>query len=268
MAETILPKDAIDAHAHVFTAGLLPRQPAYASTADELFSLAEEAGSRRIVLTQPSFFGFDNGEVLAAAERYPDRVRATVWLPPETSRPELETLKARGVAGLRLPYFYTDLPDWEMFAEMLGVAGRLGLHAELGIPARYVAASLEQLLGFGINIVVEHMGIARSPDDPTSSPDFQALLSAADTGRVWVKLSASSRLPIEQSDWVFAQLLAAFGPKRLVWGSDWPRVSARLHRQMSYADCSRWLVERVLDKETLTDIAVRTPASLYGFDDQ
>ena len=99
-------------------------------------------------------------------------------------------------------------------------------------------------------------------------PGFQALLNAADSGRVWVKLSAAYR-SWSGPRWcatgtAAAQaLLAAFGSQRLVWGSDWPHTQ---HRQV--ADYGRslgaldgWVADAVKRHAILVD----TPAALFKF---
>ena len=97
-----------------------------------------------------------------------------------------------------------------------------------------LAPLIRALLPSGCALVVDHFGRLR-PGLGKDDPEFSALLRTAESGRVWVKLSAAYRhsteaaLPASQRNAASAHqdagqarltasaLLDAFGPDRLVW---------------------------------------------------
>ena len=97
---------------------------------------------------------------------------------------------------------------------------------------------------------------------------FQAVLSLGREERAAVKLSAPFRIsragpPYADLDPFAEALIAAFGPERCVWGSDWPFLD--LPRSIRYpetlAALSRWLPDEA-DRE---QVLWHTPDRLFGF---
>lgn len=258
-----------DCHVHIFPARhplSAPRHPDYDATLEDVSRVAAPFGVERFVVTQPSFLGFDNAEVLATVARRPRAMRGVVWLAPDTDPATLPDLKARGVAGLRFPLFYTGTPDWPAYADIFAEARRLGIHVELGTDSPRLPGSLEALLRHELRIVVAHLGRFEAEAGPAQDPGFLALLDAAPTGGVWVKLTAHYRSPAH-ADAACATLLETFGPERLVWGSDWPHVGPRLDRERTYGTCMGWFRRAVPDTAARRRILSDTPAALYGFDE-
>lgn len=60
-------------------------------------------------------------------------------------------------------------------------------------------------------------------------------------------------------------LLEAFGPARLMWGSDWPPMDTGLDRVTTYRQTMGWFEEWVPCAAARRKILVDTPAALYGF---
>lgn len=84
---------------------------------------------------------------------------------------------------------------------------------------------------------------------------------------MWVKLAAGYRNWPDQRG-VAARdaaqaLLGAFGPERLVWGSDWPNTQYR--DSVDYASAHAALADWVPDAATRQRILVDTPAQLFQF---
>lgn len=68
---------------------------------------------------------------------------------------------------------------------------------------------------------------------PARDPGFKTLLESARTGRVFVdvrRLSGGSGARLLAAP----MLLDAFGPERLMWGSDWPHTDTDLNRVTTY----------------------------------
>jgi predicted TIM-barrel fold metal-dependent hydrolase len=265
---------AIDSHAHVFERGLRlatvrRHAPEFDATLAEYLGLLDAHGVSHAVLVQPSFLGTDNSYFLDALRAWPQRLRGVAMLEPETSEAELRELHALGVRGMRLNLVGLPEPDlagpeWQtLFARLR----RLDWHVELHSDSAQLARRLERLLATGCRVVVDHFG-RPATHDASADEGFNALLRQAESGRVWVKLSAAYRSwsaqdgegPIEAA----RKLLAHFGAQRLVWGSDWPHTQhqSRADFASTQAALARWVPDAAARRQVL----VETPAQLFDFD--
>ena len=277
----------IDCHAHVFERGLpLTAQrrhaPDYDALLDDYLGLLDSRGLSHGVLVQPSFLGTDNHYLLQAIARHPSRLRGVVVVDPSIGAAALDALAAQGAVGMRLNLVGLPVPDFSSPAwqALLARARALDWHVEIHRDAGDLPALLAALLPSGCRLVVDHLG---RPDPLLGSadPGFAALLQAAGSGRVWVKLSgayrtarspraaAAARTPslaahdAAQARRTVAALLAAFGPGRLVWGSDWPHTQ---HQDfIDFAGSRALLDDWVPDAAQRRRILVETPAELFGF---
>lgn len=278
---------AIDSHAHVFERGLpLAAQrrhaPAYDALLDDYLGLLDSRDISHGVLVQPSFLGTDNHYFLQTIARHPARLRGVAMVPTDISEAALGALDAQGVVGIRLNLVGLDVPDFKSPAwqTLLSRVRALDWHIELHRDIADLPLLLQAFVPGGCKVVVDHFG-RPNPDRGAADPDFDALLRFADSGRVWVKLSAAYRhsrealLPDAARDEALAAqdgaqarnvaraLLAAFGPERLVWGSDWPHTQ---HQHLVGFDHSRdQLDDWVPDAAARRRILVDTPAQLFRF---
>jgi len=126
---------------------------------------------------------------------------------------------------------------------------------------------LPALLAAGCRIVVDHFG---RPDPALGVLDagFHYLLRQADSGRIWVKLAAPYRnwaAPACAAAGRLAtqQLLDAYTPERLMWGSDWPHTE---HRHLaSYPAATQWLDAWIDDPAQRRTVLADTPLRLFQF---
>ena len=267
-----MPVTAIDSHAHVFTRALPLAEPrrhapdADATLATYLGLLDTHAVSHG-VLVQPSFLGTDNSYLLAALRAAPERLRGVVVVDPEVADATLQEMADSGVCGIRLNLVGLALPDLSAarWQRLLARVNTRGWHVELHCESHRLALAAGPVLASGGRLVVDHFG---RPGTGAVNTDagFAWLLSAASSGQVWVKLSAAYRnWPVVTHDAHEAAqaLLAAFGPERLVWGSDWPHTQ---HRHLAdYAAARAALNAWVPDPVTRRRILVDTPAQLFQF---
>ncbi|MES2185301.1 MAG: amidohydrolase family protein [Pseudomonadota bacterium] len=275
----------VDSHAHVFERALpsiaQPRhRPAYDAPPDDYLAHLDRHGVSHGVLVQPSFLGTDNHYLLDAIRRQPQRLRGVAVVAPDASADTLAALAAGGIVGLRLNLVGLDIPDFTAPAwqALLGRARDLGWFVEIHREAHDVPALLNALRPSGCALVVDHFG-RPDPMRGGEDPGFAALLRAAGGGRVWVKLSGAYRnaraprlplarrpLDLSMRDAAAARmaataLLHAFGPERLLWGSDWPHTQ---HEDMTDFARSRlvlddWVPDAVQRRRILVD----TPAALF-----
>lgn len=263
----------VDCHVHIFDPARgfpEPRfpHPDYAATLENVSSLAEEFGIDRFVLTQPSFLGFDNTLILNEVLRQPHQLRAVVWLSEETEPLSLDDLARNGVVGLRFPLKYSrSIPDWTAYYDIFREAKRHDIHVELGLEGQELVKATHIALDLGLTVVIAHLGMFDTGVGPDKDDNFQALLDAASSRRVWVKLSAPYRAPADFSNRACARLLDTLGPDRCVWGSDWPHVGPGLDRLTTYAMAMNWFRRCVPDEDIRHQILSVSPAELYQFHD-
>ncbi|WP_455734244.1 amidohydrolase family protein, partial [Burkholderia stabilis] len=182
----------------------------------------------------------------------------------------LGALDRAGVVGMRLNLVGLPIPDFGTHAwrALFARINALGWHVEIHREAADLHAIAASLLAQSCTLVIDHFG-RPSPSLGERDPGFRHLLSLADTGRVWVKLSAAYRnsLSGDGTDAALgaAQALrAAFTAERLVWGSDWPHTQ---HRERVDFDATRAALERWLpDPDERTRVLRDAPRTLFRFD--
>ena len=262
----------IDTHTHVFVRGLkLTTDARYAPNYDAswqtLLALAETNGVGRAVVLQPSFLGFDNSYLFEALKAEPDRLCGVPWISPsiETSPAEWEEMARLGVRGLRFPIYGLPTPQWSAYRDMLAEALKRDWPIHLYVECRRLPEILSMLLDGGHRVVIPHYGTFDRTLGPLRDPGFKVLLEAAETGRVWVVMSGAYRVGPERAAAATPMLLKAFGPERLMWGSDWPHADTGLDRVTTYPKTLKWFETWVPDEAARRTILVDTPGRLYGF---
>lgn len=261
----------VDSHAHVFRRDLplTPghrHAPQHDALLPELLGLFDAHGITHGVLTAPSFLGTDNSYLLSALRSAGDRLRGTVIVDSDTGRAELQDLNHFGVVGIRFNMLRrADLPDLRSVAwrRVLESAAALDWHAEIYVEGPRLPALLAPALESGIKVVVDHFG---SPDPQLrlDCPGFRALLDAVNSRRTWVKLSAPYRLGVSNPQPYVDALLAAGGPGRLLWASDWPWTHNS--EGMTYRRTLDWLSAWVPDAAIRATILGATPRELFRFE--
>lgn len=231
----------IDAHLHVWRAaeGETPGIDTIVPPQEDVTiqrAAAELAthGVARAVLVQPVFRGEDNSYVAACARAEPERFAAVCVVDPRIAGCEgrLERWVAQRCRGLRLRPRLPDEaaifgspaadPLWRA-TERLGVVVSLLANCEHAATVDVLAARHP-----GVSIVIDHLG---HPDPAKGVGDagFRQLLALARHPRVFIKISGFyhfSREPFPYADChdLVRACYDAFGPERLVWGSDYPHV--------------------------------------------
>ena len=261
---------AVDAHAHVMRRdGPLVAErhsvPARDVDVAEYLAVLDAHGISHGLLTAPSFYGTDNALLLDAIARGNGRLRGTAIVAPTIAPRDLEALAARGIAGLRLNWVKrATLPDVASadYQALFRNARACGLHIEIFLEGPKLATVLPHVLPSRVDVVLDHFACP-DPQLRLDCPGFRAALAALREGRTWVKLSAPYRLGGAAPQPYVDALLAAAGPQRLMWASDWPWVSHE--NEITYRQCVDWLVQWVPDHAARDTILRVTPARLFGF---
>lgn len=259
----------VDCHAHIFTGGMPLNhaawtKPAEDATAEQYEALLGEADIPRAVLAASSLHADDNRYATAATKARPNW-RTTVIVEPGIDPARLDALKRDGACGIRLQLRNKPLPDLRSptYRDLLAQVVELDWHVQLHDDARRLPPMIDAVLDAGARLVIDHFG--RPGPEGVADPGFGAVLRAISGGRTWVKISAAFRLEPPAQDRALADaLLAAGGPDRLLWGSDWPFVG--FEREMSYARALRDFVRAVPDGAVRQAIDQTALAFYFGDD--
>ena len=268
---TAAPAIRIDTHAHSFTsdcAFMSGRQytPEGDAPLSAYLALLDDNGVSHGVLTQPSFLGTDNGFLLECLKRAKGRLRGIAVVAPDTGIDELDRLAKAGIVGIRVNLVRGDpLPlgdkAWQgLFARVAALTWQVEVYAlSADIPG-----VLDQLRPSGARVVIDHFG-RPDPELGLDDPGFKALLAGGAGGRLWVKMSGPYRLEGGDARAYAGALMEAFGPRRLLWGSDWPWTLNSEGKL--YGDTLAWLEDWVPDAKARAEILGPTPFALFGFAD-
>jgi predicted TIM-barrel fold metal-dependent hydrolase len=268
-----VPEGACDTHTHVFDArfpnGPSP-YPLPLASLDVHAAMRATLGLRRAVLVQAAPYGRDPACMLDALVRAGGTLRGVMAADESVTDAELEAWHAAGVRALRFvemraPNGGGRYPGSIGVESLRALAPRLralGWQAHLWAGASQCAELLPELLSLGIPIVLDHLAMAPTVDDP----GFRAVLDRMADGQLWVKATLC-RLP-RGAGWEtlrpLQEALVAANPDRILWGSDWPYV------RMEPAPDAGVLIDLFLgwlgDAALARRILVDNPADLFGFD--
>jgi L-fuconolactonase len=222
----------VDSHCHV--------SPCWFEPVESLLFQMDRNGVDRAVLIQMNGQA-DNEYLFEVTRRFPRRFTPVVWI--RTDLPDacdnLRRLADRGIAGVRLSATARSaggdgLAIWR-------TAAALGLPVSCGGAA--VEFACEEFAGMvdalpNLTIVLEHLG-GHNYSGPDSPEHRRRVFDLARFPNVHIKLHglgefAQRRLPVdgpfpfvEPIPPLFEMAYETFGPRRMMWGSDYPPVSAR-----------------------------------------
>jgi D-galactarolactone isomerase len=266
---------ACDCHIHVYEAGypLAPHAtfvppPAPVSAYQRM---QKELGLTRVVVVQPTGYGFDNSCTLSALARFGDAARGVAMLPPQAQPQhgdaELARLHDAGIRGLRYMMLAGGLTSWRNLEADAARIASLGWHINLQLDGRDLPTHESALKDLPCKLVIDHTGKFIEPVQPDSEA-FRSLCRLLDRGQCWVKLSApyeTSRLGAPDYDDValLARTLAARYPERCLWASNWPHPNAQ-PRPVD-ALLLDWLIRCAGNEHTVEKILVGNPEAVYGF---
>ncbi len=242
----------VDGHCHV--------SPLWYEPVESLLFQMDRHGVERAILTQ--MFGQpDNAYQVGVVRRFPGRFASVVLVDPyRPDAPEqLERLVEEGASGLRLrPTARSQSDDplalWQA-AERLGIAVTCG--GVGGPEGRGELFATDEFLDVvrsvpKLTIVIEHLGSLTNQ----SAEIQRKVLALSQYPNVYMKLHGLGEfckraMPVrgpfpfeEPIPPLLDMAYAAFGPSRLMWGSDYPPVS----RLEGYGNALRLPKERLAAK--------------------
>ena len=226
----------IDPHVHVWVnnpaypwAKETAEPPKSDATPDMLLDLMKANGVERTVLVQFIGYRWDNSYTLDTMKKHTPYFQGVARVnPTDDAAPDhLSELTTQGFHGVRISPAADASGDWIRHERM----PRLWQRAQsLKVPMQIYAPitrmpDMETLIEQhpDLDVVIDHMA-----DCPIDQPDqLEKLLCLARYPRVFVKISHLWSISRQPYPWLDAQEYArrcydAFGPQRLMWGTDWP----------------------------------------------
>ncbi|MGV3722183.1 MAG: amidohydrolase family protein [Actinomycetota bacterium] len=208
--------------------------PTQSATAEELLETLDANGVLGAVLVQVIHYGTDNSYAADALKRYPDRFAGVCLVDPlAPDAPErLEFEVRRGFSGLRLrpcadrsSRWLGDpatFPLWDRAAE-LGVSICILGHVEQ-LPQ--LTAALDRFPQ--VPVIIDHMAWPPVEEGPNGAL-LQHLLRLVYYPQVHVKITdpwaiSEEPYPYRRAEPIYQRVFETFGPRRCLWGSDWPLV--------------------------------------------
>ena len=222
------PVHGIDCHAHVFSADApaieaARYRPAYEARLEDWMAAWQLAGIARGVLVQPSFFGTDNSELIAALGRAPYRLRGVAVVEGGVAERQLLSMDGAGIRGIRLNL--RGVADYGVFARepwplLFARVAALGWHVETFVDAGRAVELAAALAGTTVDVVFDHF--ANPAAGAAADATFDALAALSRDRTVWLKLSGAYRLQQHDPAALARRWIEVLGREHIVWGSDWP----------------------------------------------
>jgi len=228
----------IDPHVHVWThdprypwAKETTRPPQKDATPEMLLELMRANSVERTVIIQVIHYRWDNSYLASVLRHYPQYFRGVARVNPESpSAPDdLSRLVEQGFRGVRISPAADASGDWIRGPLMPPLWKRC---RELEVPMT-VLTSIDRMPDVAalaekfpeLTVVIDHMA-----DCPADDPErLKKLLALERYPRVFAKISHTWSVSKEPYPYADAQaqvkrLYDAFGPRRMMWGTDWPLV--------------------------------------------
>lgn len=240
----------IDTHTHA--------APVWYESVESLILHMDQNEVELAVLIQINGY-YDNDYQFECERRYPGRFVSVVKV--DTGQPDaldqLEALAERGARGVRLA------PDERSTgADPLAIwrkADELNLPVSCGgsrsaFAADDFASLLETLPN--LPVIIEHLGGIKASDDPSTHGDRDRIFDLARYSNAYMKIHGLGEFctrnvpvtpdfPFDRAGLPLLQrAYDAFGPDRLMWGSDYPPVAGR----EGYAKSLQLTMDQLSDK--------------------
>jgi len=236
----------IDPHVHVWKrdpqypfAKETTRPPEFDATPEMLLELMRASGVQKTVIIQVIHYRWDNRYLRDVLKQYPQYFSGVARVnPQDPAAPDhLSELTAQGFRGVRLSPNADPSSDWIRGPLMPPLWKRC---SELKAPMT-ILAPITRMPDIGkladqfpdLTIVIDHMA-----DCPVDQPqELEKLIALKRHPKLFVKVSHTWSLSKQPFPYLDAQehvkrLHQAFGPRRLMWATDWPIV---LNAKCTYA---------------------------------
>lgn len=284
------PAGSCDCHVHVFDGARFPFAPKRSYTpgparVEDLVAFEQRIGIDRIVLVQPSVYGFENAAMLDALSRLGPRARGVAVIDLEkASHAGLAAMHEQGVRGIRLNLEVSGQRNHAFAQTQLRRAeqavGPLGWAVQVYADVDVIAELAPDIAALKVPVVLDHFAGVKAYRKAAQQAAFDQVVSLVKGGNVYVKLSAPYRasrsVPNYEDVDAFGLALIRARSDRMVWASDWPHTGNSGNRTGNFdqiepfrsEDAGRalnqlasWAPTPDLQQRILVDNAAR----LYGF---
>jgi L-fuconolactonase len=216
----------IDTHCHI---GLHKYEPVESL----LYHMGAESVSQAVLIQHMG--EYDNQYHVDVLERHAGRFASVMQVPPTDDGTLVRSWAQRGQKGIRLrPTSRSQAADplavWRAAADLdLVVSVLCG-------PRELLAPEFGQVLTTfpDLRVVIEHLGGVGTQAEPPEPPydEFRRVLDLARHPALYMKIPGLGEFcppppPFAQRPPLAHMAVEAFGPERLMWGSDYPPVSGR-----------------------------------------
>ena len=235
------PPEEVQTKSFVATVGARPHREKPLE-AGEMVATMDAAGVDRAVIVPPSPVGDNNATALESAARYPTRFGVMGRFNPMASdaRERLERwLDQPHMLGVRMTFHK---PKWSTWLDDGSIDWFWAACERLGIPLMIFVPGLVDKVApiaerhSGLTLIVDHMARRSELRDEACFADLGELLTLARYPNLSVKSSAvpcytTEPYPFRNMRIHLRRIYDAFGPRRMLWGSDYTRLPC------SYGEC-------------------------------
>jgi L-fuconolactonase len=240
--------------------------PARDATPETLLQLMKANGISKTVIIQVIHYRYDNRFLAHVLKQYQQTFKGVCRVDPlDLAAPDhLAQLTEQGFSGVRLSPVGDAAGDWIAGPLMLPLWRRC---FELKVPMTVlapigrmpqVALLMEKLPD--LTLVIDHMA-----DCPVNQPqELEKLIALKRFPNVFVKISHTWSLSRKPYPWLDSQELVkrlydTFGPRRLMWGTDWPIIEnvakydqaltvVREDMKFLNADDTSWMLSKTIEQ--------------------
>ncbi len=268
------PYRVVDPHVHVWKndprypwAKETAKPPEQDATPEMLLQLMRANGVAKTIVIQVIYYRWDNSFVADVLKQYPQYFQGVARVNPEDpAAPDhlSRLVEEQGFRGVRLSPAGNEQGDWirgPLMPPLWKRCNELKVPMTLLAPATRMPDAARLIEKFpDLTVVIDHMA-----DCPLDRPDLLKLLLALERyPNVFVKISHTWSLSKQQYPYLDSQeqvkrLYDAFGPRRLMWGTDWPGVErycgyakalALVRDEMSFLNDEdrNWILGRTVER--------------------
>jgi L-fuconolactonase len=245
----------VDAQVHIWGADTpeRPWPPGGASLAhrpqplekDEILREMHAAGVDRVVLVPPSWEGERNDLALEAARLHPDRfaVMGRLAIERQESRRLVDGWRRQpGMLGVRLTFHRDPHRTWLTDGTanwFWAAAERAGVPVMVFVPGLVPELSEVAARYPGLRLVLDHLGLGLGVKDNAIGAALEPILLAARHPNIAVKASAlpcyvSEPYPFKSLHPHIRQVVDAYGPRRIFWGTDLSRLTCAYRQAVTF----------------------------------
>ena len=210
--------------------------------AQEMVSVMDQAGVKRVIIVPPSPVGDNNLTALEAVTQYPARYAVMGRFDPSAvdARTRLQSwLTQPNMLGIRMTFHK---PKWSSWLDDGSIdwfwsdCERLGIPVMVLLPGRLDVVDKIATRHPSLKLLIDHMGRMSALRDDACFADLAVLLKLSRHPNVSVKASSApcystESYPYKNLKPYLRQIFDSFGPTRTMWGSDFTRL------QCTYLEC-------------------------------